>query len=109
MCSIRNTVSFGKKKLDKRGRNSHGGGNNWHNRHHHNDHHNGSSYHNQPNVNDDDILLTFKVGVGNFQPFLHAIFKAWVMKQDDNINEDDACKNFKVGRLVVIIFQTFIS
>lgn len=64
-----------------RGRNSHGGGNNWHNRHHHNDHHNGSSYHNQPNVNDDDILLTFK---------------AWVMKQDDNINEDDACKNFKL-------------
>merc|ERR1739838_990303 len=66
-----------------RGRNSHGGGNNWHNRHHHNDHHNGGSYHNQPNVNDDDILLTFK---------------AWVMKQDDNINEDDACKNFKLHK-----------
>merc|ERR1712137_488443 len=30
---------------------------------------------------DDDILLSFK---------------AWVMKQDDNINEDDACKNFKL-------------
>ena len=50
----------------------------WHgNRHHHNDH-NGSYHQNQ---NDDDILLSFK---------------AWVMKQDDNINEDDACKNFKV-------------
>merc|ERR1712142_759308 len=30
---------------------------------------------------DDDILLSFK---------------AWVIKQDDNINEDDACKNFKL-------------
>jgi len=51
----------------------------WHgNRHHHNDH-NGSTYH--QNQNDDDILLSFK---------------AWVMKQDDNINEDDACKNFKL-------------
>jgi len=50
----------------------------WHgNRHHHNDH-NGSYHQNQ---NDDDILLSFK---------------AWVMKQDDNINEDDACKNFKL-------------
>ena len=39
------------------------------------------SYFKGPPVNDDDILLTFK---------------AWVMKQDDNINEDDACKNFKV-------------
>ena len=70
-----------------RGRNSHGGGQNWHQRHHHNDHHNGGNQHyggggqNQPQVNDDDILLTFK---------------AWVMKQDDNINEDDACKNFKL-------------
>merc|ERR1719435_738340 len=31
--------------------------------------------------NDEDVLLSFK---------------NWVMKQDDNINEDDACKNYKV-------------
>lgn len=31
--------------------------------------------------NDEDILLSFK---------------NWVMKQDDNINEDDACANYKV-------------
>ncbi|CAG5097264.1 Oidioi.mRNA.OKI2018_I69.XSR.g15002.t1.cds [Oikopleura dioica] len=31
--------------------------------------------------NEDDILLSFK---------------NWVMKQEDNINEDDACKNYKV-------------
>lgn len=32
-------------------------------------------------LNEEDILLSFK---------------NWVMKQDDNINEDDACKNYKV-------------
>ena len=32
-------------------------------------------------TNDEDVLLSFK---------------NWVMKQDDNINEDDACKNYKV-------------
>jgi hypothetical protein len=66
------------------GRGGHSGA--WHgnrNHHHHHHHHdNGFNNHQQQQQqNDDDILLTFK---------------AWVIKQDDNINEDDACKNFKL-------------
>jgi hypothetical protein len=84
----------------KRSRNDYDGQQGNYNRNHYSENHNrhswggpGQNYHrpnhrpdfhhaNQNNVgNEDDILLSFK---------------NWVMKQDDNINEDDACKQYKV-------------
>merc|ERR1711937_688992 len=56
------------------------GGNNFHQREHGRPNFNQGPPGGAP-VNEDDILLSFK---------------NWVMKQDDNINEDDACKNYKV-------------
>jgi len=69
---------------DNHARHSWGGQSNYHHRPHHRDMSNFHQNQNQINntaTNDEDVLLSFK---------------NWVMKQDDNINEDDACKNYKV-------------